>query len=212
MKILIAGCAGQLGRSLIAALGQHTVEAAPRNRLDITRLSTVRQAIAELGPDLVINAAAYNHVDGAESNAIDAYRSNALGPRNLALVTAAAGIPLLHVSTDYVFDGAAKRPYHEYDRPRPLSTYGLSKLAGEVAVRELNPRHYLLRTAFLFHPAGGNFLNTMLSLSQRPQVKVIDDQFGSPTCAAFGRRNIWTDTNRSLWCLSHGGAGRRVTV
>ena len=171
-----------------------------------------RQAIAELGPDLVINAAAYNHVDGAESNAIDAYRSNALGPRNLALVTAAAGIPLLHVSTDYVFDGAAKRPYHEYDRPRPLSTYGLSKLAGEVAVRELNPRHYLLRTAFLFHPAGGNFLNTMLSLSQRPQVKVIDDQFGSPTCAAFGRRNIWTDTNRSLWCLSHGGAGRRVTV
>jgi dTDP-4-dehydrorhamnose reductase len=183
VKILIAGCAGQLGRSLAAAMDQHEVEAAPRNRLDITRLSAVRQAIAELAPDLVINAAAYNDVDGAESNAADAYRSNALGPRNLALVTAAAGIPLLHVSTDYVFDGTANRPYHEYDRLRPLSVYGSSKLAGEVAVRELNPRHYLVRTAWLFHPGGGNFLNTMLSLSQRRQVKVIDDQFGSPTYA-----------------------------
>src|SRR5580704_12194926 len=103
------------------------------------------------------------------------------GPRNLALAT--AGIPLLHVSTDYVFDGAANRPYHEYDRPRPLSVYGSSKLAGDAAVGELNPRHYLVRTAWLFHPGGGNFLNTMLSLSQRRQVKVISDQFGSPTYA-----------------------------
>ncbi len=183
MKVLIAGCAGQLGRSLVAALAHHEVEAARRERLDITRLDNVREAISAFAPDLVINAAAYNDVDGAETNAVDAYRINALGPRNLALVTAAAGIALLHVSTDYVFDGAANRPYHEYDQPRPLSAYGSSKLAGEIAVKELNRRHYVVRTAWLFHSAGKNFLNTMLSLRQRAQVKVVDDQFSSPTYA-----------------------------
>jgi len=183
VKILIAGCAGQLGRSLVAALGQHEVEAAARDRLDVVRLDNVREAITSFAPDLVINAAAYNDVDRAESNAVEAYRINAMGPRNLALVTAAAEIPLLHVSTDYVFDGAANRPYHEYDQPRPLSTYGWSKLAGEIAVKELNRRHYVVRTAWLFHLAGKNFLNTMLSLGQRAQVNVIDDQFSSPTYA-----------------------------
>jgi dTDP-4-dehydrorhamnose reductase len=183
VKVLIAGCAGQLGRSLVAALGQHEIEATARDRFDITRLSNVREAITAFSPELVIDAAAYNDVDGAESNAVDSFRNNALGPRNLALVTAAAGIPLLHVSTDYVFDGAANRPYHEYDGPRPLSIYGSSKLAGEIAVRELNRRHYVVRTAWLFHPAGTNFLNTMRSLSQRPQVKAVNDQFGSPTYA-----------------------------
>ncbi len=183
MKILIAGCAGQLGRALPAALRGHEVEAATRERLDITQLSKVRDAITALAPDLVINAAAYNDVDGAESNVVNAYRINALGPRNLALATAAAGIPLVHVSTDYVFDGAANRAYHEYDQPRPLSTYGSSKLAGEIAVKELNRRHYVVRTAWLFHPAGRNFLNMMRSLSQRPQVKAVSDQLGSPTYA-----------------------------
>ncbi|HKD68673.1 MAG TPA: dTDP-4-dehydrorhamnose reductase [Candidatus Binataceae bacterium] len=183
MKILIAGCAGQLGRSLVAALVNDEVQGADRDRLDITRLADVRQAITTFTPDLVINSAAYNDVDGAESNTAQAYRINALGPRNLALATAAAGIPLLHVSTDYVFDGAADRPYHEFDLPRPLSAYGLSKLAGEIAVKELNCRHYIVRTAWLFHPAGRNFLKTMRSLSQRPQVKAVSDQYGSPTYA-----------------------------
>lgn len=183
MKVLIAGCAGQLGRSLVSALSHHKVEAAARDRLDITRLDNVREAVTAFAPDVVINAAAYNDVDGAETNAVDAYKINALGPRNLALATAAAEIPLLHVSTDYVFDGAANRPCHEYDQPRPLSVYGWSKLAGEIAVRELNRRHYVVRTAWLFHSAGKNFPNTMLLLSQRPQVKVVDDQFSSPTYA-----------------------------
>jgi dTDP-4-dehydrorhamnose reductase len=183
VKILIAGSAGQLGRALTAALAAHEVEAAPHYRLDITRLKDVREAITAFSADLVINAAAYNDVDGAESNAVEAYRVNAMGPRNLALATAAAAIPLLHVSSDYVFDGAAGRPYHEYDQPHPLSTYGASKLAGELAVKELNPRHYILRTAWLFHLSGRNFLNLMLSLSQRPLVRAVDDQFSSPTYA-----------------------------
>ncbi len=183
MKVLIAGAAGQLGRALTAALAAHEVEAAPHQRLDITRLDDVRGAIAGFAPDLVINAAAYNDVDGAESNAATAYRINAMGPRNLALATAAAGIPVLHVSTDYVFDGAAGRAYHEYDQPRPLSTYGASKVAGELAVKELNPRHYIVRTAWLFYRPGRNFLNLMLSLSDQAQVKAVDDQFSSPTYA-----------------------------
>lgn len=183
MKILIAGAGGQLGRSLTAALAAHEVEAVSHQRLDITGLNHVREAITACAADLVINAAAYNDVDGAESNAPEVYRINAMGPRNLALATAAAGIPLLHVSTDYVFDGTAKRPYHEYDQPHPLSIYGASKLAGELAVKELNPHHYLVRTAWVFHPRGRNFLNLMLSLSQRGQVKAVDDQFSSPTYA-----------------------------
>lgn len=183
MKILIAGAAGQLGRALTAALAAHEVEAAPHQRLDITCLDDVRNAIAAFAPDLVINAAAYNDVDGAESNSATAYRINAMGPRNLALVTVAVGIPVLHVSTDYVFDGTTGHAYHEYDQPHPLSTYGASKLAGERAVKELNPRHYIVRTAWLFHRPGRNFLNLMLSLSHQPQVRAVDDQFSSPTYA-----------------------------
>jgi dTDP-4-dehydrorhamnose reductase len=183
VKILIAGSAGQLGRALTVALAAHEVEAAPHQRLDITRLDDVREAIAAFAADLVINAAAYNDVDGAESNAVEAYRINAMGPRNLALATAAVGIPLLQVSTDYVFDGTACRAYHEYDRPNPLSTYGAGKLAGELAVKELNPRHYIVRTAWLFDVSGRNFLNRMLTLRHGPQVRAVDDQFSSPTYA-----------------------------
>lgn len=183
MKILITGCAGQLGRSLVAELDRHVVTAVGHDRLDIARLNDVRCAISTLTPHLVINAAAYNDVDGAESNPLTSYQINALGPRNLALATAAAGVAILHVSTDYVFGGDTDQPYHEYSRPQPLSTYGLGKLAGEVAVREHNPRHYIVRTAWLYHEIGKNFLNTMLSLSGRPQLKIVDDQFGSPTYA-----------------------------
>jgi dTDP-4-dehydrorhamnose reductase len=116
VKILITGSSGQLGRSLIVQLSGHELEATTHDRLDITQLAQVRAAFDAFIPDLVVNAAAYNDVDGAEANAVDAYRHNAQGPLNLALVTAEAGVPLLHVSTDYVFDGTPDRPYHEYDR------------------------------------------------------------------------------------------------
>jgi dTDP-4-dehydrorhamnose reductase len=183
MKILVAGCRGQLGRSIVEALRAHRIEAAARDRLDITRLEQVRDAVDSVRPDLVINAAAYNDVDRAESEALEANRVNALGPRNLALAAMARRASILHVSTDYVFDGASDRPYHEYDFARPLSAYGRSKLAGEQAVKDLNPRHYILRTAWLYHPGGKNFLNTMRSLSGSPQVKAVHDQISSPTYA-----------------------------
>lgn len=183
MKILIVGAAGQLGRSLQRVLVGHGVVALERSALDIADLASVRAVIEGNQPEVVINAAAYNQVDAAESDPTPAFRCNALAPRNLAVVTAAHGVPLVHVSTDYVFDGMGTRPYHEYDRPSPRSLYGASKLAGEEAVRSLNSRHYVVRTAWVYHEIGANFPNTMRAQAKRPVVRVVSDQYGSPTYA-----------------------------
>jgi dTDP-4-dehydrorhamnose reductase len=181
MNILLTGAAGQLGHALQARLRAHAVTALAHAQLDITSLAAVRETLGAHQPDLVINAAAFNDVDGAETRSGDAYAGNAVGPRNLALATAERRVALLHVSTDYVFDGTSRRPYHEYDRPRPCSVYAASKLAGEEAVRHLNPRHYVVRTAWLYHIVGRNFARTMRALSERPEVRVVSDQYGSPT-------------------------------
>ncbi|MEW6271063.1 MAG: dTDP-4-dehydrorhamnose reductase [Thermodesulfobacteriota bacterium] len=183
MRILVAGAGGQLGRALSAPLAAHQVTALAHAALDVTSLAAVRDAVRATRPQLVINAAAYNRVDDAEADVEGAFRGNAVGPRNLALATAEAGIPLVHVSTDYVFDGRATRPYHEFDAPNPQSVYGRSKLAGEIAVRELNARHYVARTAWVYDEQGKNFPRTMLALAERPEVRVVDDQTGSPTYA-----------------------------
>jgi dTDP-4-dehydrorhamnose reductase len=183
MRFLITGAGGQLGRALQAALANDDITALTRSQLDIARLRDVTEAIALHRPDIVINAAAYTNVDGAETEREEAYRCNALGPRNLALATSTRNIPLLHVSTDYVFDGSSERPYHEFDQTRPLSVYGQSKLAGEQAVATFNPSHYIVRTAWLYSPNGKNFPKTMLSLSSRDEVRVVSDQCGSPTYA-----------------------------
>ena len=183
MKILIAGAGGQLGRSLLVALKDHELSALCHADLDITDVDRVREAVRSLRPDLVVNAAAYNNVDDAESDHDSAFRLNAVGPRNLALAAAEINARILHVSTDYVFDGTSGHPYHEYDEPRPQSVYGRSKLAGERAVAVLNRRHYIVRTAWLYHPEGRNFANTIIGLAAKGEVRVVNDQFGSPTYA-----------------------------
>jgi len=183
VKILVTGAAGQLGRCLARALATHEMVALGHAALDITRFDAVRAAVALHRPALVINASAFNDVEGAESHSAGAYAVNALGPRNLAVASAASGIPLVHVSTDYVFDGAAERPYHEFDRPNPLSVYGASKLAGEDAVRTLNPRHYVVRTAWLFWEGGDSFLLSMYARAGSSGLRVVNDQYGSPTYA-----------------------------
>ena len=187
MDIVITGAKGQLGQALVAALKEHHhVIAQGQDQLDITQLEAVRTVLHEYHPHLVVNAAAFTDVDRAQAEPEAAYRVNALGPRNLAVETAKQKIPLLHISTDYVFDGCAERPYHEFDRPRPLSIYGASKLAGEEAVRSLNPLHYIVRTAWLYHTVGRNFPKTMWDLAVRQgrsEVQVVSDQYGSPTYA-----------------------------
>jgi dTDP-4-dehydrorhamnose reductase len=183
MKILVAGAGGQLGRAMQTAPGAHDLVALTHAQLDITDFIAVCEALAAHRPDLVVNAAAYTNVDGAEADPIGAYKLNAVGPRNLAVAAARYDIPLVHISTDYVFDGLAAQPYHEYDAANPQSVYGRSKLAGEQAVAAHNPRHYLVRTAWLYHTEGRNFPKTMLAQADKAEVRVVSDQYGSPTYA-----------------------------
>ena len=182
-KLLITGAQGQLGQALQAQFVDHEVVACGIQELDIGQLEHVRKALNHVRPDMVLNAAAFTQVDQAETNQEAAYRGNALGPRNLALATNEMGIPLVHFSTDYVFDGQQSRPYHEFDRPNPLSVYGQSKLAGEEEVQRGNPRHFIIRTAWLYHIVGKNFPQTICRLANQEQVRVVNDQFGSPTFA-----------------------------
>jgi dTDP-4-dehydrorhamnose reductase len=192
MRIVVTGAAGQLGRSLPEALSGHQVTALDRRALDITHLDDVRAALLARRPDVVVNAAAYNDVDRAESEPAAAFRGNELGPRNLAIATAESGAALLHVSSDYVFDGTRALPYDEEALTNPLSVYGSSKLAGERAVRELNARHYLVRTAWVFAAEGQNFCNTIRRSAAGGPVRVVTDQQGSPTYAPHLARAIAT--------------------
>ena len=186
MKVLITGAGGQLGSALQVSLAAHEVTALTRAELDITNLEEVRAVAASLRPQVVINCAAYTNVDAAENDEAGAFKLNAEGPRNLAEATAELEIPLVQVSTDYVFDGFGNRPYVESDPPNPLSVYGRSKLSGEQFVASLNPRHYIARTSWLYHhePVNAkNFPKTMLAQAHKESVKVVQDQQGSPTYA-----------------------------
>ncbi|MDH4361416.1 MAG: dTDP-4-dehydrorhamnose reductase [Nitrospirota bacterium] len=190
-RILITGAHGQLGQALQCQYADYDVTALYREDLDITQFEDVKKALDQLRPHVVINAAGFTQVDAAETKQEAAYRSNALGPRNLAVVTYELGIALVHFSTDYVFDGRQTRPYHEFDRTNPLSVYGQSKLAGEEAVRVANPRHLIVRTAWLYHTIGKNFPNTICRMAGKEVVRVVNDQFGSPTFAPHLARAVF---------------------
>jgi dTDP-4-dehydrorhamnose reductase len=187
MKILLTGANGQLGSDLRLALAQHTLIATTRNELDVTHLAQAREAIAAHKPDGVLNTTAFNKVDAAEADAGEALRVNAFAAQQLALICRDHDIPLMHISTDFVFDGAKRAPYVESDLPNPLSAYGTSKLAGELLVRAAWPKHYIVRTCGLYGVAGssgkgGNFVNTMLRLARENKpIKVVGDQICTPT-------------------------------
>jgi dTDP-4-dehydrorhamnose reductase len=212
LKILIAGASGQLGTCLGDSLRSHELVSLGHRGFDITQLSQMLDVLSREKPDLVINAAAFNDVDGAESRRYEAYAANACGPRNLAFATADLGIPLVHVSSDYVFDGRLKRPYHEHDDTNPLSIYGASKLAGERAVERLNPRHYIVRTAWLYWECGKGFLNSMCANATRPELRVAEDHFGSPTyvphLAVAIAQLIETEAFGTYHVAGNGGASR----
>jgi dTDP-4-dehydrorhamnose reductase len=185
--ILLFGARGQLGRELAAAAAAANIYVGGpgRDEIDIADPKAVGDAIARRQPDLVINAAAYTKVDRAESEPQAAWRANAIGPKVLAEATDKAGIPIVHISTDYVFDGTKDGPYREDDPIAPLGVYGQSKAAGEAAVRKAAPRHLIVRTAWLYSRHGSNFAKTMIRLAaERDELKVVADQFGSPTAAA----------------------------
>jgi dTDP-4-dehydrorhamnose reductase len=187
MKILLAGANGQLGSDLRPALAKHEVIATTRNALDVTNPAQTRAAIAAHKPDVVLNTTAFNKVDAAEADASEALRVNAYAAQQLALVCRDHDIPLMHISTDFVFDGTKRTPYVESDLPNPLSAYGTSKLAGELLVRATWPKHFIVRTCGLYGVAGssgkgGNFVNTMLRLAREGKpIKVVGDQICTPT-------------------------------
>ena len=187
MRLLVAGAQGQLARAMIElapSATDVTAFALGRPALDLTAPASVLKTLADFKPDVIVNAAAYTAVDKAESEPDAAVALNADGPARLAEAANKMGAILIHVSTDYVFDGTKSTPYVENDPTAPLGAYGRSKLAGEEAVRAATARHIILRTAWVHSPFGANFVKTMLRLAaDRPEVRVVDDQIGSPTYA-----------------------------
>jgi len=152
--------------------------------LDLGRTDRIAAALEELAPDLIINPAAYTAVDQAEDERELAYYVNVEAPRAMAQWAAARGVPMVHFSTDYVFDGSGNRPWREDDATRPLSIYGASKLAGEIAVRDAGGSHLIIRTSWVYASAGRNFLTTIVRLArERQELRIVADQMGAPTSA-----------------------------
>jgi dTDP-4-dehydrorhamnose reductase len=187
VKILVTGAAGMLGSDVVRAAEfvNHEVVGLERPDLDVTDRQAVVRTLLRERPEAVVNCAAYTDVDGAEDDLDAATDVNAEGAGNVAAAAAEIGARVLYPSTDYVFDGSKIEPYVESDEPRPLSVYGQSKLAGERETAGANPRHYVVRSAWLFGTSGRNFVETMLSLaSDHGEVLVVRDQVGCPTYTA----------------------------
>ena len=184
MKVLVTGAGGMLAEDLITCLSERGYEivALPRSELDITDLGAIRAAANKSEPELMINCAAYTKVDKAEKEETRALMVNGFGVQNLCLLCQERDIPLVHFSTDYVFDGTKESPYTIHDEPNPISAYGRSKLLGEKYILWLLSKFYLIRTSWLFGLSAKNFIETMLELGQREkQISVVNDQRGCPT-------------------------------
>ena len=209
--MLVTGAGGQLGLELAEILPDrgHEVVAFARAELDISDPGAVERVMENHAPELVVNAAAYTNVDGCETETDLAYSVNALGPRNLAQVCERRGCELLHVSTNYVFDGEGDRPYEPFEPPRPISAYGRTKLAGEELVMRLTSRWYVVRSAGVYG-RGHNFVRTMLRVAaERDVLKVKSDEFISPTYArdlAGGIADLIEERRYGLYHLTSSGS------
>ncbi len=210
MKLLVTGAGGMLGQDVIRAAryANHEVEGVTRLGLDVTDGEAVARAVAAAAPDAVINCAAFTDVDGAEGARDTAMLVNADGARNVSAAAAAAGAAIVYPSSDYVFDGESDRPYLETDEPSPLSAYGETKLAGEIDTAAVNPRHFVVRTSWLFGTAGRNFVETMLSLgADQSEVIVVRDQVGSPTYTGHLAEGLLRLATTDAYGLHHMAAG-----
>ena len=200
MRILVTGREGQVARALLnAAGGDVVIDVLGRPELDVTDRESIELAIRRLSPDILVNAAAYTAVEKAETDEASAFAVNGQGAGNAAAAAATAGIPIIHVSTDYVFSGDQEDPYREEDPTRPINVYGRSKLAGEQAVVVANSAHVILRTSWIYAPWGSNFVRTMLRLAgERDTVRVVTDQWGTPTYAPDIAEGILTVARKAL--------------
>lgn len=210
MKILITGAGGMLGKALTSCLEdrKHNIAAFPREALDVTNYHQVDEVMKAEKPELVIHAAAYTKVDQAESEPDLAYLINGYGSENLAVACNHLDIPMVYVSSDYVFDGEHKRPYQPWDQTRPLSVYGKTKLAGERAVQNHLNKFYIVRTSWLYGPNGRNFVDTIhqMAMDGKP-LRVVSDQFGSPTCTLTLSETIADLITTKRWGVYHATDG-----
>jgi dTDP-4-dehydrorhamnose reductase len=205
MKVLLTGCRGQLGIELIRQMnnGFEIVETDIHN-LDITNPKQVFDIVNQTKPGIIINSAAYTNVDGCELEEANAFRVNAIGAQNLAAAALDIGAKIVQVSTDYVFDGTGCTPKREYDPVNPQSVYGKSKALGEKMVRDINPKHFIIRTAWLYGE-GNNFVRTMLKLAkEKDELSVVNDQFGSPTSTVDLAKCIIELMNNESYGTYHG--------
>lgn len=205
MKVIITGSNGQLGKELTKQMyGKYELICTDRESLDILNFEKVEKFIIEKKPDVVINCAAHTAVDVCETDIDNAYKINALGPRNLAIACEKIGAKFVQVSTDYVFDGSGKRPYREDDITCPNSIYGTSKLMGEQFTKEFCSKYFIVRTAWLYGD-GNNFVKTMLKLSEtHNELNVVNDQVGSPTSTVDLSRAIIELMSTEYYGTYHG--------
>lgn len=209
-SILVTGSGGMLGQALTSCLESkgHKVRGMPREELDVTNFEQVNRLIKEAKPDLVIHPAAYTRVDQAESEADLAFLINGYGTENIAVTCNNLNIPMMYLSTDYVFDGVQDRPYQPWDDTRPISIYGKSKLAGERAVARHLKRFYIVRTSWLYGPHGRNFVETILQMAkERDVLRVVSDQWGSPTCTLTLSEMIAELIEHDRWGTYHATDG-----
>jgi dTDP-4-dehydrorhamnose reductase len=204
MRVLITGGTGQLGRALLRTAPAVECFAPDRQQLNLTDFDALWAQVKQYAPDLIIHAAAMTDVDGCERDPNAAWQLNALATQHMAAAAQEIGARLVYLSTNFVFDGEANEPYHEFASPDPISVYGASKLGGEDAVRALCPKHYVVRTAMVFDETGRNFVNTMLRLAQNhDRLTVVHDQFGNPTYAHDLALAIWKLTNQPSYGTFH---------
>lgn len=183
MKVLIIGSEGMLGHDLVDILSrENEVKTTNINTLDITNINKTIETVKEVNPDVVVHAAAFTDVDGSETNPDMAYKVNALGTRNVAVACKEADSAMVYICTDYVFDGLKGTSYYEYDQTNPLSVYGKTKHIGEIYIRDILNKFYIVRSSWLYGIHGPNFITTMLNLAENnKEIKVVNDQIGSPT-------------------------------
>ena len=204
MKVLITGSDGQLGSELVEQLekGSQNIDLckATISEFDITDFKRTKNYILKFNPDLIINCAAYTNVDDCEKNTDLAYKVNAIGSRNIALSANICDASLVYISTDYIFDGSMNRPYNEFDIPNPLNIYAKTKLAGECFVKDFTHKFYIIRASWLYGKNGHNFVKTILKLAKKDsELKVVDDQIGSPTDAKSLASQIIKIIDRGLY-------------
>ena len=212
MKILVIGAHGMLGRDLANRLSSlsdpknsgNEVVAVDRKHIDITHGENTSKFIVQAKPDVIVNCAAFSNVDACETQISEAFAVNASGARNVALAGKQTGTKVIHISTDYVFDGMKNEPYIETDKPNPISIYGKSKLEGELAVQEINGNYVIIRTAWLFGPHRKNFVTTILDMGRKNRsVSVVTDQYGSPTYTSDLSHAIQTAILKDLRGIYH---------